>query len=317
MASLVRVLAALALLVAPGASVNLRNSTGKLGVGAEPSVLPEYTDEDSQVMCKATKVMFPLMPSMDQMEAQRTWKPAGPDGSDSTRFYPTRAQLFKDLYHSDKSPYEGVEVGDVSFAKTWKGNAHINKDAIIKTVIDVMGEAPRMIVEVGSFLGDGASNVWGPLAKMSKSPDSFVLCVDSWEGDLNMKLADKYQQWLQTVNGGPKMQEVFMRRVKSDGMQDTVQPVMVPSIVGARFLGLLGYKVDLVYVDSAHEKGETFVELHLYYQMLRPGGLLMGDDMNWAAVAQDVRAFAKCNDLKVEFVENVKKDQWYIRKPLK
>ena len=40
---------------------------------------------------------------------------------------------------------------------------------------------------------------------------------------------------------------------------------------------------DVIYLDSAHEKQETFHELVAYWPIVRPGGLLMGDDLNWFA----------------------------------
>lgn len=77
---------------------------------------------------------------------------------------------------------------------------------------------------------------------------------------------------------------------------------------------MLGYRVDMVYVDSAHESGETAVELSLYYQLLKPGGVLMGDDLEWEAVSRDVHLFAACHDLPppLEFTNN----EWVLQKPL-
>ena len=41
----------------------------------------------------------------------------------------------------------------------------------------------------------------------------------------------------------------------------------LPSVLTARLLYLLGYRLDVIYLDSAHELGETLVELHLLYQV--------------------------------------------------
>jgi hypothetical protein len=37
-------------------------------------------------------------------------------------------------------------------------------------------------------------------------------------------------------------------------------------------------KFYLIYLDSAHEQGETLIELALYWNILQPGGVLFGDD---------------------------------------
>jgi hypothetical protein len=43
---------------------------------------------------------------------------------------------------------------------------------------------------------------------------------------------------------------------------------------------------------SLPRRGETRIELHLYFQLLRPGGLLMGDDyQDFPAVRADVDEF--------------------------
>lgn len=51
---------------------------------------------------------------------------------------------------------------------------------------------------------------------------------------------------------------------------------------------------EVVYLDSAHEKGETLLELHTAFRALSPGGVLFGDDTAWPAVRHDVFAFVSC-----------------------
>ena len=41
---------------------------------------------------------------------------------------------------------------------------------------------------------------------------------------------------------------------------------------------------DFVYLDAAHEKGETLIEIRRAFDLLRPGGVLVGDDLDWPAV---------------------------------
>ena len=40
----------------------------------------------------------------------------------------------------------------------------------------------HFIVEAGSFIGNSA-NMW---AKFARKHDATVLCIDTWEGDVNM-----------------------------------------------------------------------------------------------------------------------------------
>merc|ERR1719473_1107157 len=89
-------------------------------------------------------------------------------------------------------------------------------------------------------------------------------------------------------HGFPTLGLLFMRRMVALGVSKTGLPLSLPSIVGARLMYLLGYEVDVVYVDSAHERGETAVELTLYWQLLKPGGVMLGDDYDmFPAVKHD------------------------------
>ena len=89
----------------------------------------------------------------------------------------------------------------------------------------------------------------------------------------------------------------------------------------------LRYAADLVYLDSAHEMGETFLEMDLYWALLTPGGVLVGDDLNWWAVAHDVQLFARVQEVEVQSFNGCHKDWieqtgrrghlcvWYLQKP--
>lgn len=174
---------------------------------------------------------------------------------------------------------------------------------------------PKLVVEVGSFIGSGAINVWGEFLRGTGT----VLCVDPWQGDLVMRLwprdSNVFYKFGMGSGAFPTLGQTFMRRVVGEGLQSTVFPLPIPSLTGARLLFLLGYRVDVVYLDSAHERGETAAETMLYFQLLRPGGLLMGDDYSgFPAVEHDVSMVAGCLGLRVQlFGES--NNQWLIQKP--
>ena len=47
-----------------------------------------------------------------------------------------------------------------------------------------------------------------------------------------------------------------------------------------------------IYLDSAHEKDETFIELSLCWDCLTNNSILFGDDWDWIAVRDDVIKFS-------------------------
>jgi predicted O-methyltransferase YrrM len=107
----------------------------------------------------------------------------------------------------------------------------------------------------------------------------------------------------------------FIRRIVAHELDDTVILVRVSSVVAARMLKVLKYQIDFVYLDSAHEAGETFLEMNLYYDLLRPGGVLLGDDFSWfPAVKYDVRKFLEFKQLSADLLKD--QQTLMIQKPL-
>ena len=50
----------------------------------------------------------------------------------------------------------------------------------------------------------------------------------------------------------------------------------------------------VVYLDSAHEAGETYLELEYAWRLLPRGGVLLGDDWGYfPGVTKDVRKFSR------------------------
>ena len=64
----------------------------------------------------------------------------------------------------------------------------------------------------------------------------------------------------------------------------------------------------VVYLDSAHEGGETYLELRIAWCMLPPeGGVIMGDDYSkyWPGLVEDIAKFATYLDKMSDKVTTV------------
>lgn len=53
----------------------------------------------------------------------------------------------------------------------------------------------------------------------------------------------------------------------------------------------------MIYLDSAHEVDETFMELSTAWNLVEECGAILGDDWGWAAVAADVSRFVQEKNL--------------------
>jgi hypothetical protein len=57
--------------------------------------------------------------------------------------------------------------------------------------------------------------------------------------------------------------------------------------------GRIGSLPEVIYLDSAHEFDETFIELKTAWGLLPSGGIIVGDDWDWKAIETEVTNFAK------------------------
>jgi predicted O-methyltransferase YrrM len=186
-------------------------------------------------------------------------------------------------------------------------------EALVERVI---GERkPQYWVEVGSMLGGSALLVARVAERLGCELD--IVCVDPFTGDVNMWAWEqdlvRQGKWrfLGLVNGAPTIRQRFLANVKDAGFEDVITPLPATGIVGMNVLERVSnYRPDVVYVDSAHEEDETFLELSTAWDFLVKGGLLMGDDLDWPAVRNDVYKFAGSVGAQVEVVGN----QWLVGK---
>jgi predicted O-methyltransferase YrrM len=175
-------------------------------------------------------------------------------------------------------------------------------------------------VEVGTMLGGSALLAAKTAKKHGVEID--MICIDPFTGDVNMweweKNLKQQGKWsfLGLENGFPTIRQRFLANVLEAGMQDIITPIQATGIVGLKLLKRLydkkifNYRPNIIYVDSAHEQDETFLELKTSWDLLSDNGLIMGDDLNWPAVKNDVYKFADFSTRKVQVFQN----QWAIIK---
>ena len=92
------------------------------------------------------------------------------------------------------------------------------------------------------------------------------------------------------ADGRPRIFETFMANVADLGHEDMILPIVVGGLVGMKLLarmkerGRIDKLPDIIYLDSAHEKDETYLELTQAWAILRECGAIIGDDWNWRKV---------------------------------
>lgn len=170
---------------------------------------------------------------------------------------------------------------------------------------------PKVIVDVGVWKGQSTIN----LARSQKEvhPDGLVIAVDSFLGSpehWNVERKDVHAS-LRFKNGRPDFFETFLSNVALTGLQNHILPIAQTSENAAMLLKRHGIRPDLIHIDAAHEYEPVMRDIQTYWDLLAPGGVLMGDDFSWTGVARAVVHFSD----RTGHDFHVDGPKWWIFKP--
>ena len=208
---------------------------------------------------------------------------------------PVIDELRRELYNGGV-PYLSAQLKYVDF-----GYPHTNiRRELIESILRTL--RPSFWLEIGSMLGGSAILTAETIKRMSLPTQ--IICIDPFCGDVNMwawekqLTAQNHWRFLHVEDCFPTIYERFLANILRTGHTDIVLPLPMTATVGVKLLrrllaeGRLSALPEIVYLDSAHEPGETLLELMLSWELLPPGGILMGDDWDWESVRNDVCRFA-------------------------
>lgn len=173
---------------------------------------------------------------------------------------------------------------------------------------------PSIIIDVGAWKGLSTSF----LAKSAKELDldTKVIAVDTWLGSpehWSHTREDNIFAHLKTKNGYPQLYYTFLSNMVYAGVSDMVVPLPQTSDNAYVILKKKKIKADLIHIDAAHEYEPVLKDARNFWELLNPGGILIGDDYTWAGVAKAAHEFADSLGLEVE----IDKPKWIIRKKKK
>jgi predicted O-methyltransferase YrrM len=185
-----------------------------------------------------------------------------------------------------------------------------DEPAIRKILTEVR---PRIVVEAGSWKGDTAIRMATVLGELQI--DAAVVCVDTWLGSIE-HLAGRVPGWdirPYVKHGYPALYHQFLANVMHSGCQDRIVPIPNTSATGARWMLRRQVVADFVYLDASHEEDDVYQDMGLYWRLLRPGGIICGDDWDafWYGVICGVNRFAKEQNLRPQ----VSNKTWLLQKP--
>ena len=101
-----------------------------------------------------------------------------------------------------------------------------------------------IVTEVGSFLGNGSTKaILQAMLKYKSAEDSLIYCVDTWEGNNNVKL---YSELKREYN----LFETFLYNVNLLGGKNIVKPMVMKSEDAAKIFK--DKSCDLIFIDADH-----------------------------------------------------------------
>lgn len=146
-----------------------------------------------------------------------------------------------------------------------------------------------VFVEVGSWKGRSTSFI----GKICNDNGTRLVCVDHWRGSTGDKLSPTYAAALATED----VEQTFRANMRELGI--VVDVIAEPSAIAAtRFEP---GSVDRVFLDAGHDLASVTEDLSVWYERLRPGGILAGHDYDHkhADVRAAVDSFAAARGLVV------------------
>jgi hypothetical protein len=165
--------------------------------------------------------------------------------------------------------YDGIQPSGVDDVQGWNSRLPIFGDLIREVM-------PTTIIEVGTWLGASAIHMATHCKKVGLP--ATIWCVDTWLGAEEFWYSDTKDRDLRMRHGYPQVYFNFLANVVQHGCQDMIIPVPCTSSIAARVLKAQGVVADLIYIDGSHHHDDVRSDIRSYIPLLRPGGVLFGDD---------------------------------------
>ncbi|KAI3444359.1 hypothetical protein Pfo_001024 [Paulownia fortunei] len=219
-------------------------------------------------------------------------------------------QTILDRVFNGSSPWQNFPPAHVRHLlrpqriKGWGSNGPVFENLIRKV-------RPRIIIEVGTFLGASALHM-AELTQKLGLHDTQIVCIDDFRGWPGFQ--EKFKD-MKMVNGDVLLMYQFMQNVVHLKATDSI--VFMPFSTGSALEKLCEWGVfgDLVEVDAGHDFHSAWSDINKAYKVLRPGGVIFGHDYFTSAdnkgVRRAVNLFARLNNLPLQ----LDGQHWVIHSP--
>jgi hypothetical protein len=178
---------------------------------------------------------------------------------------------------------------------------------------DIIGRnRPEIVVDVGVWKGGSTIHLANLLRK--HEIDGAVIAVDTFLGSVEHNILDgQFGGLIPRQFGRLMLYEQFLSNVVRSGARDRIVPLPATSAGGAALLKRTSIRPGLVHIDAAHDYASVLADAIDYWDILAPGGYLVGDDYGpaWPGVVKAADAFSAQIGIPLRTMP----PKWIMQKP--
>jgi len=171
---------------------------------------------------------------------------------------------------------------------------------------------PDIVIDVGVWKG-ASTILMADLLKRHAVPGA-VIAVDTFLGNLeHWDRTSGFAGLFQSRFGRPLLYEQFLSNVVRAGAHDRIVPLPQTPTIAGLLLAKIGVQAGMIHIDASHDYEDVLNDARIYWDLLAPGGFLIGDDYNtdWPEVIEAADVFAA--EKAVPLMNAPPK--WIVRKP--
>lgn len=147
--------------------------------------------------------------------------------------------------------------------------------------------APRLVVDIGAAVGGSALTMASELK--ARRIDGAVVAVDTFLGHPSDWLSDEAFDKLGYFAGQTNVFGRFVTSVLRSGLGNYILPLTADWATAAAVFGKIGLHPDVVHLGASEDYHAVTAQLHTWWGLLAPGGVLIG--RGYDASAEAKRAF--------------------------
>jgi predicted O-methyltransferase YrrM len=228
---------------------------------------------------------------------------------DNDRVTDVLSAAYRDMVFRGISVFQGP-VASADMVHGWEN--HGFADFMQHAISHLPQAASPVVIELGSWLGRSTNKIAAAL-KQHGCVGAKVIAVDTWLGSAEhwTTMARDVLPKLARRNGYPTLYRAFLSIAKTLNNDDVIVPLPLPTQHAVHVLKHQAVSADIVYVDAAHDEPAAYTDVSEYWELLKEGGHMVGDDWDLAGVRAAVERFCKERQLTLLFAGGV----WCIQKP--